>query len=55
MVLVSANLIILAYLLVGMPFTYRRMFKEEENLMQDFGDEYEEYMKRTGRIFPKLF
>ncbi|MHA1926161.1 MAG: methyltransferase [Candidatus Thorarchaeota archaeon] len=53
MVLVSANLLILAYLLVGMPFTYRRMFKEEENLIQDFGEEYEAYMKRTGRIFPK--
>ncbi|MHA2072380.1 MAG: isoprenylcysteine carboxylmethyltransferase family protein [Candidatus Thorarchaeota archaeon] len=55
MVLVSANLIILAYLVVGMPFTYRRMFKEEENLIQDFGEEYKEYMKRTGRIFPKTF
>ena len=54
MVLVSANLLILAYLLVGMPFTYKRMFKEEENLIQNFGEEYEEYMKRTGRIFPKI-
>ncbi|MHA2208721.1 MAG: isoprenylcysteine carboxylmethyltransferase family protein [Candidatus Thorarchaeota archaeon] len=53
MVLVSANLLILAYLLVGMPFTYRRMFKEEENLIQDCGEEYEAYMKRTVRIFPK--
>ena len=55
MVLVTANLIILAYLVVGMPFTYKRMFAEEENLIRDFGEEYEEYMKRTGRIFPKLF
>jgi protein-S-isoprenylcysteine O-methyltransferase Ste14 len=28
--------------------------KEEENLIQKFGDEYREYMKRTGRFFPKL-
>ena len=55
MVLVTANLIILAYLVVGLPFTYKRMFAEEENLIQEFGEEYEEYMKRTGRIFPKLF
>jgi protein-S-isoprenylcysteine O-methyltransferase Ste14 len=55
LVLVSANLLILAYLLVGIPFTYKRMIKEEKNLKEDFGKEYEEYMKQTGRIFPKLF
>jgi len=28
--------------------------KEEANLIQKFGDEYREYMKRTGRFLPKL-
>jgi len=28
--------------------------KEEANLVAKFGDEYREYMKRTGRFFPKL-
>jgi len=28
--------------------------KEEANLIEKFGDEYREYMKRTGRLFPKL-
>jgi len=28
--------------------------KEEENLIAKFGDEYREYMKHTGRFFPKL-
>ena len=28
--------------------------KEEANLIEKFGDEYREYMKRTGRYFPKL-
>src|SRR5262249_25051025 len=28
--------------------------KEEANLIAKFGDEYREYMKRTGRFFPKL-
>ncbi|MEP6894989.1 MAG: isoprenylcysteine carboxylmethyltransferase family protein [Chloroflexota bacterium] len=28
--------------------------KEEANLMEKFGDEYREYMKHTGRFFPKL-
>ena len=29
--------------------------KEEANLIAKFGDEYLEYMKRTGRYLPKLF
>jgi len=28
--------------------------KEEANLIEKFGDEYRQYMKRTGRFFPKL-
>ena len=28
--------------------------KEEANLIQKFGDEYREYMKRTGRFLPRL-
>ena len=29
--------------------------KEEANLIEKFGDEYRQYMKRTGRFFPKLY
>ena len=29
--------------------------KEEANLIEKFGDEYRDYMKRTGRYLPKLF
>ena len=29
--------------------------KEEANLVEKFGDEYREYMKRTGRFLPRLF
>lgn len=28
--------------------------KEEANLIEKFGDQYREYMRRTGRYFPKL-
>jgi protein-S-isoprenylcysteine O-methyltransferase Ste14 len=28
--------------------------KEEANLIEKFGDEYRQYMKHTGRFFPKL-
>jgi protein-S-isoprenylcysteine O-methyltransferase Ste14 len=44
-----AALGILTFLLMA-----SRTPKEEENLIQKFGDEYREYMKRTGRFFPKL-
>jgi protein-S-isoprenylcysteine O-methyltransferase Ste14 len=29
--------------------------KEEANLIEKFGDEYLDYMKRTGRFFPKVY
>lgn len=31
-----------------------RMPKEEQMMIDKFGDEYREYMKRTGSIFPKI-
>ncbi len=45
-----ATLGILAF--IGMAI---RTPKEEANLIEKFGDEYREYMKRTGRFLPKLF
>ena len=32
----------------------KRTPQEEANLVEKFGDEYREYMKHTGRFFPKL-
>ena len=32
----------------------KRTPQEEANLLEKFGDDYREYMKRTGRFFPKL-
>jgi protein-S-isoprenylcysteine O-methyltransferase Ste14 len=40
---------ILAFILMAI-----RTPKEEANLIEKFGDEYREYMQRTGRFFPKL-
>lgn len=31
-----------------------RTLKEEANLIEKFGDEYREYIKRTGRFLPRL-
>ena len=44
-----AGLGILAF--IGMAI---RTPKEEANLIDKFGDEYREYMKHTGRFFPKV-
>lgn len=44
-----AGLGILTFILMA-----ARTPKEEANLIEKFGDEYREYMKRTGRFFPKL-
>jgi Putative protein-S-isoprenylcysteine methyltransferase len=44
-----AGLGILVFILMAV-----RTPREEANLIEKFGDEYREYMKRTGRFFPKL-
>jgi len=31
-----------------------RLSNEEAHLIEKFGDEYREYMQRTGRFLPKL-
>ena len=42
-----ASLSVLTMLLIRLP-------KEEEKLIERFGDEYREYMKRTGRLLPRF-
>ena len=37
-----------------LPMYLYRAGKEEQMVLQQFGDEYRQYMKRTGRIFPRL-
>jgi protein-S-isoprenylcysteine O-methyltransferase Ste14 len=54
MVLVSLNWVFLVLLVIGIPYVYNRMFTEEKMMVEQFGEEYERYMKRTGRLFPKL-
>ena len=54
LVLVSDNWLFLVILLAMIPGSYIRMNKEEQMLIEEFGDEYRAYMKRTGRLFPRL-
>lgn len=54
MILVTANIPLIVFGIFGVPITYARI-KPEEAMMKDrFGNEYVNYMMRTGRIIPKI-
>jgi protein-S-isoprenylcysteine O-methyltransferase Ste14 len=50
----SANTIILVPHLVAILLLLLRLSKEEAMLIQKFGDDYREYMMKTGRLLPKF-
>lgn len=52
--LMADNLFIMAMGVLAFIAMAIRTPKEEANLIEKFGDEYRDYMKRTGRYFPKL-
>ena len=54
MVFLTANILLTVFAIIGVPFTYVRMKSEEKMMLEKFGSAYEDYMKQTGRIFPKL-
>ncbi|TFH07828.1 MAG: isoprenylcysteine carboxylmethyltransferase family protein [Candidatus Thorarchaeota archaeon] len=52
--LVTANFLVIGFaLLLLLPFPFVAK-KEEQMLLDTFGDEYSEYIKRTGRFFPRI-
>ena len=52
---VTSNLVIMFFaVLVAVPFPWIAE-EEERMLLETFGDEYREYMRRTGRFFPKIW
>lgn len=50
--LVTANWFLVAFLVVSIVDLALRMPKEEQMMLDEFGDEYEAYMQRTGRLLP---
>jgi protein-S-isoprenylcysteine O-methyltransferase Ste14 len=52
--LMADNWFILALAVLAFVAMAWRTPKEEANLLEKFGDEYRDYMKRTGRYLPKL-
>ncbi len=52
--LLTANFLIIGFaILLIIPFSFIAR-KEEQMMLETFGDEYQEYMKRTGRFFPQI-
>ncbi len=52
--LVTANFLVIGFailVVIPFPFVVRR---EEQMMLEAFGDEYRSYMERTGRFFPKM-
>ena len=43
-----------AFLVVQVPLYLRRIPTEDRMMLEQYGDEYREYMGRTGRLFPRL-
>jgi protein-S-isoprenylcysteine O-methyltransferase Ste14 len=52
--LVSANWFFVAFFLLSLVGLTLRVPKEEQMMLDQFGDEYRGYMQRTGRYLPKL-
>lgn len=52
--LMASNWFIGLATLLSLVMLLARLPKEEKNLIEKFGNEYREYMERTGRLIPKL-
>jgi protein-S-isoprenylcysteine O-methyltransferase Ste14 len=52
--LLTANWIFIAVAVLSIAGTMVRIPKEEQMMIEAFGDEYKAYMARTGRFIPKL-
>jgi protein-S-isoprenylcysteine O-methyltransferase Ste14 len=52
--LLVANWLVGSVSLIGLTLLLIRLPKEEASLIERFGDEYRAYMKRTGRLLPRI-
>jgi protein-S-isoprenylcysteine O-methyltransferase Ste14 len=51
--LVTANWVFVAFAVLVIAGSLARVPKEEQMMIEEFGGQYEAYMQRTGRFFPK--
>ena len=52
--LISANWVVAILSVLTLRLLLLRLPKEEAQLIERFGDEYRQYMERTGRLLPRL-
>jgi protein-S-isoprenylcysteine O-methyltransferase Ste14 len=52
--LICVNLILLVIVVLGLIVVASRIRVEEQMMIEQFGDEYREYMQCTGRFFPPI-
>lgn len=54
MALLASNWLLLLPALVLITIVYAQIANEEDMLVDKFGDEYRQYMRRTPRLFPRI-
>jgi protein-S-isoprenylcysteine O-methyltransferase Ste14 len=51
--LITANWLFVVFAIIAASATFARVPKEEQMMVEEFGEEYKAFMQRTGRFFPK--
>ena len=54
LMLISLDALVVLFLGFSIFANYMRIPREEQMLIEEFGDEYIEYMKRSGRLLPRF-
>jgi len=54
LMMISLDVLVILFFAFTIWVNYRRIPREEQMLIQKFGDEYIEYSKRSGRLLPQL-
>ena len=55
LILISLDILVFLFFAFSIWVNYRRIPSEEEMMIEEFGDAYREYIKRTGRLIPRLY
>ena len=52
LILISSDLLVSIFFAFTIGVNYRRIPEEEQMMIDEFGEEYLEYMKRSGKLLP---